>query len=479
MSGNSFFDMREKLGAGKKPRPGGASPLDKVFSVTQLTKVIDAAIRGGVPGTVAVQGEVSNFNFNRASGHAYFTLKDPNSCINCVMFRSEFERVKFKITDGLELLARGGVRVYAAQGKYQLYVESLQPLGRGALELAFQQLRMKLEAEGLFKVERKRPVPRFPARIVIVTSRETAALADMLKVLRRFPWIRLMLFHVPVQGEGCGRQIAGALSEINRQIEKVGGADVILLGRGGGSLEDLWGFNDESLARAIAASRLPIVTGIGHEVDVSIADLVADHHAHTPTEAARYVTAHWSNAGDLLQTITGRLGRQMRGAVEYARQRLANIQRHEVFRRPTNRIDDLRIKLDDRQQALQLAMHKVIRLRSRTVQEMAMRLERQAPAVQLARFEGRVNEIQGRLLRGMNAQMGRRVQRIDSASALLEAVSPQRVLQRGYSMTFLKKGGAIVRAESQVKEGDRLVTRLHDGEVESVVEDRKQQRLFE
>src|ERR1019366_3633417 len=214
MSGNSFFDMREKLGPGKKPRPSGGTPQDKVFSVTQLTKVIDSAIRGGVPGTVAVQGEVSNFNFNRASGHAYFTLKDPNACINCVMFRSEFERVKFKITDGLELLARGGVRVYAAQGKYQLYVESLQPLGRGALELAFQQLRLKLEAGGLFKVERKRPVPRFPGRIVIVTSRETAALADMLKVLRRFSWIRLMLFHVPAQGEGCGRQIAGALSQI-------------------------------------------------------------------------------------------------------------------------------------------------------------------------------------------------------------------------------------------------------------------------
>jgi exodeoxyribonuclease VII large subunit len=479
MSGNSFFDMREKLGGGRKSAPAAGTAQDKVYSVTQLTKVIDGVIRSGVPATVAVQGEVSNFNFNRASGHAYFTLKDANACINCVMFRSEFERVKFKITDGLELLARGGVRVYAAQGKYQLYVESLQPMGRGALELAFQQLRMKLEAEGLFKPERKRAIPRFPRRIVIVTSRETAALADMLKVVRRFPWIRVMVFHVPVQGEGCGRQMAAALLEINQQVDKIGGADVILLGRGGGSLEDLWGFNDESLARAIAASRVPIVTGIGHEVDVSIADLVADHHAHTPTEAARCVTTHWLTVSDLLETFSGRLNRSMRGTVEMARQRLLNIQRHETFRCPTNRIDDLRIRLDDRQQALLLAIHEILRLRVRVVQELAQRLERQAPAVQLAKFESRVTEIYGRLLREMNAQLSRRMQRIDGASALLEAVSPQRVLKRGYSMTFLKKTGAVVRSELQLQEGDRIVTKLHEGELESVVEDRKQRMLFE
>jgi exodeoxyribonuclease VII large subunit len=478
MSGNSFFDMREKLG-GRKPADEGIAPQGKVLSVTQVTKVIETAIRGGVPKNVAVQGEVSNFNFNRASGHAYFTLKDASACINCVMFRSEFERVKFKVSDGLELLARGGVRVYAAQGRYQLYVENLQPLGRGALELAFQQLRLKLEAEGLFKFERKRAVPKFPRRIVIITSRETAALADMLKVLRRFPWLQLMLFHVPVQGEGCGAQIAAAVADVNRHIGKFGGADVILLGRGGGSLEDLWGFNDESLARAIAASRIPIVTGIGHEVDVSIADLVADHHAHTPTEAARFVTTHWLSVNDLLETTVGRLGRQMRAAVEQGWQRLLSIQRHETFRCPKNRIDDLRIKLDDRQQSMLLGIHQVFRTRGRRLQEMAQQLERHAPAVQLAKFESRVNEIQGRLLRGMNINLLRRTQRIDSSSALLEAVSPKRVLQRGYSMTFLKKSGAIIRSESQLKVGDRIVTRLHEGELESLVEDRKQQKLFE
>ena len=265
MAENSFFDMREKLTA-----PARASASIEPLSVTQVTRLIDTAIKSNVPAVVAVRGEVSNFNLNRASGHAYFTLKDPTATINCVMFRGEFSRVKFQPTDGMELLATGGVRVYAAQGRDQLYVNQLQPLGKGALELALAQLREKLSAEGLFEPTRKQPIPRFPSRIVLITSRETAALQDMLKVLWRVPPLALMLFHVPVQGEGAGKQIATAIELINRRAADVRGVDLILLGRGGGSLEDLWAFNEEILARAIAASKIPIITGIGHETDVSI-----------------------------------------------------------------------------------------------------------------------------------------------------------------------------------------------------------------
>ena len=269
--------MREKLAGKRRSAAAPSAPGKEPMTVTELTRLIDAAIRAGVPASVTVKGETSNFSFNRASGHAYFTLKDSTACLDCVMFRSDFANVKFQVADGMELLASGNVKVYAAKGKHQLYVNRLEPVGRGALELALAQLRAKLEKEGLFAAKRKREIPRYPARIVIVTSRETAALADMLKVLRRIPALRLMLFHVPVQGEGSGKQIAEGIGFLNRRIGDVGGADLILLGRGGGSLEDLWGFNEEVLARAIAASRIPIVTGIGHEVDVSIADLVADH----------------------------------------------------------------------------------------------------------------------------------------------------------------------------------------------------------
>jgi exodeoxyribonuclease VII large subunit len=529
MSGNNFFDFREKLLTPRKAGNAGgdvAPVIDasNALSVTAVTRMIDSAIKSKMPPVVIVRGDVSNFNLNRASGHAYFTLKDANATINCVMFRSEFERVKFKPADGMELLGIGGIRVYAAQGRYQLYVNQLQPIGQGALELAFQQLRAKLEAEGLFRADRKRAIAKYPTRIVIVTSRETAALADMLKVLRRFPWLRLMLYHVPVQGDGSGRQIAAAIAHINGAIDSIGGADVILLGRGGGSLEDLWGFNDESLARAIVASALPIVTGIGHEVDVSIADLAADHHAHTPTEAATYVTLDWRTAGELLDGSTRRLSRQMRTILAHYQQRLASIIRHEIFRRPTDRIDNLRMVLDDRQRAMQWGITRLLQDRLRQVRELAERLDRQGPAVQVGRLRTKLEDLQQQLMRlishslrsradrvnraaaalaerhprnlvvlqtanvnvmaqrlerARTTDLRRRSESLDSLAAQLQALSPQRVLMRGYTVTRLKKSGALVRSADQLKEGDRLVTRFHDGEAESVVDDGKQPRLFE
>lgn len=331
----------------------------------------------------------------------------------------------------------------------------------------------------MFDVERKREVPRYPAKIVIITSRETAALQDMLKVLRRFAWLQLQLYHVPVQGDGCGRQIAAAIEHVNEYSDQIGGPDLILLGRGGGALEDLWGFNEESLARAIAASRIPIITGIGHEVDVSIADLVADHHAHTPTEAAQIATGHWRNAVEVVEGIAVRLRREMRSTVQDCRRRLVAAERHEVFRRPTDWINDLRILLDDRQRSMQMGMNDLLRDQERRLQECADRLEKHTPAMQVVRFATKIGEIQGRLGRGMLNALQRRGDRIQSMSAPLDAVSPHRVLQRGYSLMRLKKSGAIVVSAAQVKEGDRMVTSFTDGEVESVVEDGKQRRLFD
>ena len=494
-----------------------------MLTVSQVTKLIEKAVRAGTPASLNVRGEVSNFKHNQASGHAYFTLKDADSCINCVMFRSEFEQVKFRPQDGMELLATGNVRIFAAQGKYQLYVNALQPLGAGALELAFQQLRMKLEAEGLFAAERKRVLPRYPARLVIITSRETAALQDMLKVLRRFPWVRLTLAHVPVQGEGAGRQIAAAVAFVNRNREAIGNPELILLGRGGGSLEDLWAFNDEQLARAIFASRLPIITGIGHEVDVSIADLVADHHAHTPTEAATVAVAQWSKIHELIPAIQNRLQREIRNVNQDARHRLSAIEQHEIFRRPTDRIDDLRAVLDDRQQSLLLGIHGHLRAGQQKLQSLSDRLQRQTPATQLARGSARLEQMQRNLFAGLQGRLqqkrdelatqasqlaehhprGRinlehsqltaiadrlkrsiqidlrqRVGRIDSLSTHLEALSPQRVLERGFTVTRLKKTGAIVRQSTDLRERDQIITRFSDGEVESTVEDKQQPKLF-
>jgi exodeoxyribonuclease VII large subunit len=349
---SNFFDFREQMI--KPARPVAAAPAEGTvpLSVSQLTARIDSVIRGGLPGNLLVKGEVSRPNYHRSSGHLYFTLKDAGACIDAVMWKSDVARLKFEVENGLELLATGKVQVYAQQGKYQLYVSKLAPVGAGALELALKQMRAKLEAEGLFAPERKKPLPAYPARIAILTSQSTAALQDILKVLGRFRFVKLFLYHVPVQGDGAGKRIAEAIGHLNRSHQTRGGIDLMILARGGGSLEDLWQFNEECVARTMAASAIPIITGIGHEIDTSIADLVADYHAHTPTEAASVAVRHWLRASELIAAGSMRLRNAARSTIAEARQRLAGIERHEVFRRPMYQIESYRQFMDDRERAL-------------------------------------------------------------------------------------------------------------------------------
>ncbi len=474
----NFFEFREQIVSKKTTatQPAGGDAM----TVSQLTSVIDRAIKSGVPSFVNVRGEVSNFNAHRASGHLYFTLKDPGACVDCVIFKSDAQRLKFKPADGMELLAGGRVGVYAQRGRYQLYVSSLSPIGQGALELAFQQLRAKLQAEGLFAPERKKALPAFPIKIVLVTSRQTAALQDMLKVLRRFPFLQLSVFHVPVQGEGAGEKIAEALGLLNRQAAKGKRVvDVMLLARGGGSLEDLWAFNEEVVARAIAKSAIPIVTGVGHEVDVSISDLVADYHAHTPTEAAQVIVAQWRNAPDAIDTIVLRSRRALRQSLMDARQRLSAIERHEVFRRPTDRINQIRQLLDDRQRTLTFSVTNRLQNATTRLGRAMARLGEKHPRHRVVLHAQRLDELRTRMTRAMSQLNERRMARIVTLDTQLRALSPEAVLKRGYSMTTLKKSGKLVRAALQVKTGDRLITRFADGTVESIAEDQKQLPLFE
>ena len=503
----NFFEFREKLTARREPpapaasEPARGAPQPTPLTVSQLTSQIDRAIRAGMPGTVLVKGEVSNFKPHRGSGHWYFTLKDSQTCIPCVMWKSDAERVRFEARDGMELLATGQVRVFEPQGKYQLYVSRLQPLGQGALELAFKQLHARLEREGLFAPERKKPLPLYPSRVALVTSRATAALQDMLKVLRRFPFVRLCLVNVPVQGDGAAERIADALRRISRPGARCGNVDVILLARGGGSLEDLWAFNEESVARAIAASRIPVITGIGHEVDTSIADLVADYHAHTPTEAAQVAVMHWRKAGGDVEAHAARLHRSMRGVVQDARRRLELIERHEAFRRPRDRVDQLRQLLDDRQRSLELAADGLLeslrrrvaaaeqglaaggneRLRRERARlaRLTLALSERHPKHAAGLAAARVQSLDLQLRTVMTNCLKRQSLKVDLLARHLTAVGPEQVLRRGYSITTLKKGGKVVRSIDQVKPGDRLVTRLSDGEVQSTAEDANQPGLFE
>jgi exodeoxyribonuclease VII large subunit len=472
MSGDNFFEFREKLN--RKSDPPAGTPSE-TLTVSQLTAKIERALKSGVPTTVHVKGEVSNLSLHRSSGHLYFTLKDSDACIDCVMFRSEAAKLKFEPGDGMELLVSGRVAVYPQRGRYQLYATSLQPLGKGALEAALQQLFQKLEQEGLFAAGRKKALPRYPMRIAIVTSRSTAALQDMLKVLRRFPWIHLLLYHVSVQGEGAAKLIAGAMKDLN----KMGGIDLILLGRGGGSLEDLWQFNEEIVARAIAASRIPIVTGIGHDVDTSIADLVADYHAHTPTEAAAVVTSHWKIVKDSLAMAGTRLGRGLRNVVQNSHQRFAAIRRHEFFRRPTDRINQLRQFLDDRQRSLQFAASERLRIAAARTSRLQALLADRHPKHLVDLQRQTISDLVNRLGLAMRNDLHRRSQQMDLLGRNLDSLSPQAVLKRGYTITTKKKDGVIVRSAGNVREGERIVTQFADGTAESIVEDQKQLPLFE
>jgi exodeoxyribonuclease VII large subunit len=479
MAGTNFWDFQQNLSNGRRKADAPPSPAEKPLTVSQLTARIDRVLKAGIPGSIAVRGEVSNYRLHGASGHAYFTLKDASACIDCVMFRSEVANLRFAPADGLELIATGRISVYGQRGRYQIQVTSLEPLGQGALELARRQIQQKLEAEGLFDPDRKRPLPLYPRRIALVTSTGTAAVQDMLKVLRRFAFLEVSVYHVPVQGDGSAEKIAAALTELNRSARAGAGHDLILLGRGGGSLEDLWEFNEEVLVRAVAASKIPVVTGIGHEIDVSIADLAADYHAHTPTEAAQVATAHWRTARDFIDTAVVRLGRETRNVIRQARQRVDQIERHEAFRRPLDKVNALRQLLDDRQRDMTLAVGERLRLIHDRVARLDARLRERHPRHLAALHGERLTAFGQRLERAARQSVQSHVRRIDLASARLHCISPQEVLKRGYSLTVNKKTGKVIRDPAEVKAGDALITRLANGQIESRVEDARQLKLFD
>lgn len=468
----SFFDFRSRI-TKKSTQPEPAeSKLDRAMSVADLTARIDGAIRSGVPGSVLVRGEISNLNIHRSSGHIYFTLKDSASCIDCVMFRSDAARLKAPPIDGMEALVTGSVRVFAQRGRYQLYATNIAALGRGALEIRFQQLKEKLEREGLFNADRKRALPQYPQRIALISSREAAGLQDMLKVFKRTPWIDVKLIHVPVQGAGASAHIARAIEQLSR-----GAADLAIVARGGGSLEDLWEFNEEVVARAIVSCAIPVMTGIGHEVDVSIADLVADYHAHTPTEAAQVAIAQWKQAADLVDTAAVRLRRSLQAQVQHARQRLTTIERHEVFRRPMDRIERLRQLIDDNERRLNAALGRSAANAHRTIARLEQRLHAQHPRTRVITERQKLQRLSLTLTHKATLRLVRIKGTLDAFDRQLQALSPKNVLSRGYSMTTLKNG-QLVKSAKDVKRGDVLVTQVADGTIESTAKDPKQPELF-
>lgn len=484
-----FFDVKAQLTeAGRKP----ASRPAEVLSVSQLTAQIKATLKGAFPKQLAVQGEVSNLSRPNQSGHLYFSIKDAGAVLPVAMFAQAARGLKFELQDGLEVIATGRLDVYEAGGRYNFVASSLVPVGTGALELAYQQLYEKLEGEGLFSPERKRPIPPYPRTIAVLTSRTAAALQDILKVLRRFPFLRVVVVPVPVQGEGAADKIAKALEGVNRVAESLGGVDVILLGRGGGSFEDLFEFSREVVARAVAASAIPVVTGIGHEVDTAIADLVADHHAHTPTEAATFVTRYWAHAAEFCRSADERLTRRIEQIMAEAGRRLERVARAAVFARPREFVERRHQRVDDLETRLRLRCTGKLAAARRELEAVAARLSARDPRRVLQErhkwlfsaegrlggamqrrfrgWEGQLVQLAGRLeRRGPVALLERLSARLMAAEGQLRVLGPESVLARGYSITR-RPDGSVVRRAAEVAAGDALVTRLADGEVRSRVE---------
>jgi exodeoxyribonuclease VII large subunit len=394
-------------------------PPPQVLTVSELTRQIKDCLEGSFP-LIAVRGEISNCVF-AGSGHVYLTLKDDDAQLRAVMWRMKAARLKFELRDGLDVVAVGGVDVYPARGSYQLVIEEIIPHGVGPLELAFRQLHDRLAAEGLFAPERKRPLPRFPRRIALVTSPESAAVRDMLQVItRRWRAAEIVIVPVPVQGDGAADLIAAGV----RLLPEIPGVDVAIVGRGGGSLEDLWAFNEEVLARAIAASPVPIISAVGHEIDVTIADLVADRRALTPSEAGEMVVPDEAEVLALLRQQALRLTALLRERAGAARARVEALASRRVLTRPSERL-------------LLLAE--------------------------------RVDELESRMRRAIRRRHQDAAARWRELGAALEALSPLKVLQRGYSITTRAADGALLRSAEQVQPGDVIDTRLGHGRVSSRV----------
>lgn len=392
----------------------------QVQTVSELTGEIKDLIEGNLP-EVWVRGEVSNC-LRANSGHIYFTLKDEAAQLSAVVWRNTASRFRFELHDGLQVVINGGVEVYAPRGSYQVIVRQLIPQGVGALELAFRQLHAKLEAEGLFHPARKRAIPRFPKRIALVTSPVGAAVRDMIQVItRRWQAADLVVVPVKVQGDGAAQEIAAALQNVHRLPE----VDVVICGRGGGSLEDLWAFNEEVVARAIAACRLPVISAVGHEIDVTIADLVADVRALTPSEAGERVVPDVAEVTRALDHLQQRLVSGLRNRAAKARLQLDGLSSRRLFTRPFQRVHDELTRLDE----LDVRLRRAVRQRAVTAK-----------------------------------------QHLNLAAATLDALSPLKVLGRGYSITRCTETGQLVTAADQLAIGDRITTILAAGQLTSRVE---------
>ncbi|MGH7432147.1 MAG: exodeoxyribonuclease VII large subunit [Candidatus Methylomirabilales bacterium] len=396
----------------------------RIYSVSELTAELKALLENTFTG-VWVEGEISNFK-HHTSGHMYFTLKDERGQLRAVMFRGSNRGLQFRPEDGLAVIVFGNVTIYEPRGEYQVYVECMEPKGLGALQLAFEQLKTRLEAEGLFDPARKRPIPLLPKKIGLVTSPSGAAIRDILQIIhRRFANVQVLIFPVRVQGEGAAAEIVEGVEFLNKR----GDLDVLIVARGGGSIEDLWAFNEEVVARAIYASQTPVISAVGHETDFTIADFVADVRAPTPSAAAELVISRKAELSQRVDDLFSRLMSHMRYRTERSGERLRSLERHLRLLSPLERVKGQRERLRDGALALQSSM-----------------------SHRLALWRGELR----------------------TAAARLDSLSPLAILARGYSVCRRLPDLSILTRAASVAEGERVEVLLHQGGLICRVEEQRQ-----
>lgn len=430
-----------------------------VLTIEQLNLQIKQILEGQV-GLVWVRGEISNFKAH-TSGHHYFSLKDAKSQISAVMFRGNNSRLKFKIHDGLEVLARGRIAVYEPRGNYQIVCDMMEPVGAGALQKAFEQLKEKLKKEGLFDPAKKRAIPTLPKHVAIVTSPTGAAIRDILNILsRRAASVPVTIVPTLVQGDAAALQIVEAL----KKAAMIPDVDVIICGRGGGSIEDMWCFNDERVARAIAASPIPVISAVGHEIDFTIADFVADLRAPTPSAAAELVARSSIELSQKIQSLKRMLNLAMQKQMKMLLQKIDSLSRRLVD--PKRRLEDLRIRNDDLLNRLEMAIQRRLENTKNRLVVLEHRLVH--PSDLIAENRKEVQHQLNSLTRMMTRLLERKEAKLQRSMGILDSLSPLKVVDRGYSIVTKEK--EVIKSVNQISIGDRISIRLAEGQAEATID---------
>lgn len=460
-----------------------ANKQDKVYTVSQINSLIKTVLDENLPSSFVVSGEITGFKIH-SSGHCYFSLKDDKSQLPCIMWASSFKSVKFEPENGLAVYAKGYIDIYSPQGKYQFYTEKLDPAGVGSLQIAFEQMVIKLKAEGLFDEEHKKPLPKFPQRIAILTSDSGAAIGDITtSIYSRWQAVELLLFPVAVQGAGAADEIAKTIKKINTQ-NKILNIDLAIVGRGGGSLEDLWAFNEEVLARAIFKSKIPIISAVGHEYDTTIADLVADARASTPTKAGVIAVPDKEDVVNTLERFHKVINVNLKSKIQIAKQLSEKLAFSQFFRNPQTILANPKQQTDETTSALKLLLSNRLKQAMQTLQVCQNKIAGFKPddyvklkANELYRIQDKLSQFHKTKMINANQSLcllekalssaavrnlSNKASVLDSSAKHLNALNPKTILTRGYSITRLQKSGKLLTDSNTVKAGDLIITELAD-----------------